>query len=878
MFYRKFGRESCWEAIGPAREVFKQISEEIKIYLEKNSEPVPYPGVTWTIYMIGRSMDTARPTLLFCFKISKVRKQIRDQIKQSGILNSYPGVRIGDADRPPDFDYVIDLSLVKPDEVFPVDSTTNEQRNYSLLQGYQYSSLNSVDSNFRLLKIHKREESQISCRLISASLENPPPYIAILGEFAVTSYHHTKISLRVDDKSYDVPIEIAHILERFSSQSDQTMALWIDALCINHNNPEALSKELEIVPKVHLKATKSLPPCDMESGANDAVVYRQTNDLDIASNIFVCKYVRNVFTLWKATAGGMFSWQGITYLTTIAHGFPGSETVSTMPDARGELLQDHAESHEDSDENRSEYSIADDSNFDVDDEQLMDTTSRGSWTPQMMHSINSDETTASTENSGQTQHEASSDIVIHTVGQGMIISQAESLLGHDHPDILKASPTTASLSKRIYAGDLVHPALHLLPIGRFIESGLSSECLDYNLIQVKPSLSRRFNQITLDLDYKTTIIYPHRVAGTLLDTNVLAVTGSTGVMTGRLCGTPTFVQVNARSQELWTVRLNGQLQLGDSGSLVVDVENGNILGHVISGSPGTGVAYIVPMYQILDDISKRLRFDLEVSTRQQVGNLSMKQHGATSQVTDSDVQNGRNILDFFTFSNSTATANSRGFYESRRRDDSSTLVNSNRSQITPVERKTLPEQQPSEPASDEIKNHRARELYDLASSKMRQLIYKLPIFAHKKNSQSVRQTTSPITKLKVEDFSSLWLSDVFVLAHRKGENDHPIPKVAMCTIDTGNMLGNLVSREFAVQELGLLDSDFRVLSEHERRGTLGIAGQRNVPESAVYLTWYHKQGARILHNMRFLVVPSLQADLVLGASSISKHRLLEEHM
>lgn len=109
---------------------------------------------------------------------------------------------------------------------------------------------------------------------------------------------------------------------------------------------------------------------------------------------------------------------------------------------------------------------------------------------------------------------------------------------------MKASHISASPSRQIYVGSLVQFTLRLSPIGRLIASGLSNCHLDYNLIEVKSPFPRLFNQITSHLDYKTTIIYPHRVAGTLLDTNVFAVTGSTGVMTGRLCGTPNFARVD----------------------------------------------------------------------------------------------------------------------------------------------------------------------------------------------------------------------------------------------------------------------------------------------------------------------------------------------
>lgn len=126
VFHRKLGRYSCWEVVGLAREDFDRISDEIKIYLERNSDPAPYP-VIWTMYMIGRLENTARPTIMFCSKDKASRKTIRDVIEKSGILNGYPGVGVGDPDRPPDFDYLVPLAIA---EERPVVETSLAPRYY----------------------------------------------------------------------------------------------------------------------------------------------------------------------------------------------------------------------------------------------------------------------------------------------------------------------------------------------------------------------------------------------------------------------------------------------------------------------------------------------------------------------------------------------------------------------------------------------------------------------------------------------------------------------------------------------------------------------------------------------------------------------------
>ncbi|KAN0099958.1 hypothetical protein V8E51_013733 [Hyaloscypha variabilis] len=109
-FYRKMGRDSsCWEAVGPARETFIRIADEIKNHLEKASESVPQ-AVTWTMYMIGKTKDTAEPMIVFCCRESASRKQVRKTVEESGIFQRYPGIRVGDASRPLDFDQLVQLA------------------------------------------------------------------------------------------------------------------------------------------------------------------------------------------------------------------------------------------------------------------------------------------------------------------------------------------------------------------------------------------------------------------------------------------------------------------------------------------------------------------------------------------------------------------------------------------------------------------------------------------------------------------------------------------------------------------------------------------------------------------------------------------------
>lgn len=88
-FITKIGDQSCWKADGPARAAFLIIGHRIKQYLDKCSESA-HTWVTWSIYMVGDTPETAIPTIIFCCENEQYRKDIRDTIKNSNLLDGFP--------------------------------------------------------------------------------------------------------------------------------------------------------------------------------------------------------------------------------------------------------------------------------------------------------------------------------------------------------------------------------------------------------------------------------------------------------------------------------------------------------------------------------------------------------------------------------------------------------------------------------------------------------------------------------------------------------------------------------------------------------------------------------------------------------------------
>ncbi|KAG4256823.1 hypothetical protein FPRO03_03833 [Fusarium proliferatum] len=116
--YLRGGRYRCWEAAGPARQAFRELSPDIKDFLETSSIP-PTDIVSWSIYMVGHNERNAAPKLLICSTDSKTRKNIRQLIKESRIMDKYPGIGLGDVSALPDRPIIRELSREAIEALLP---------------------------------------------------------------------------------------------------------------------------------------------------------------------------------------------------------------------------------------------------------------------------------------------------------------------------------------------------------------------------------------------------------------------------------------------------------------------------------------------------------------------------------------------------------------------------------------------------------------------------------------------------------------------------------------------------------------------------------------------------------------------------------------
>ncbi|KAK4213371.1 hypothetical protein QBC37DRAFT_286012, partial [Rhypophila decipiens] len=124
-------RLDCWEATGPARRVFSnRLGLEIAEYLDCNSVLCESGSIFhMSLYMVGASRSRAKPTLMFVSGDAKVRKDAFNTIKQSKILDAYPGFALAHIPLEAEYENFQQLAGVKGetriDQTTPSDTSPN---------------------------------------------------------------------------------------------------------------------------------------------------------------------------------------------------------------------------------------------------------------------------------------------------------------------------------------------------------------------------------------------------------------------------------------------------------------------------------------------------------------------------------------------------------------------------------------------------------------------------------------------------------------------------------------------------------------------------------------------------------------------------------
>ncbi|KAJ3535287.1 hypothetical protein NM208_g7196 [Fusarium decemcellulare] len=106
---------------------------------------------------------------------------------------------------------------------------------------------------------------------------------------------------------------------------------------------------------------------------------------------------------------------------------------------------------------------------------------------------------------------------------------------------------------------------------------------------------------------------------------VLATPESTHCLRGIFVGSETIVKIpgSPSPYAAWVLRMEQPwlIQPGDSGSWAFDAHSGNLLGVLIAGCPDLQEAYILPAYEIIQDIKVQLKKPVGLANCHRIGNV-----------------------------------------------------------------------------------------------------------------------------------------------------------------------------------------------------------------------------------------------------------------
>ncbi|KAL6707081.1 hypothetical protein ACN47E_004833 [Coniothyrium glycines] len=90
-----------WRPTGPALEIYESVSPDISNLLNLVFEDTYSSAIYFRLYMIGRSANTAWPTIMFFCEEAEPRKKAKKAVEKDGILERLPGFRTGHYPRQP---------------------------------------------------------------------------------------------------------------------------------------------------------------------------------------------------------------------------------------------------------------------------------------------------------------------------------------------------------------------------------------------------------------------------------------------------------------------------------------------------------------------------------------------------------------------------------------------------------------------------------------------------------------------------------------------------------------------------------------------------------------------------------------------------------
>ncbi|KAL0931131.1 heterokaryon incompatibility protein [Colletotrichum truncatum] len=113
---------------------------------------------------------------------------------------------------------------------------------------YRYNELG--ESEFRLVRVLPARMSKIKCEVVHASISSPPRYIAI--SYAWGDAGDTR---RLELEGADIPVSVSlHGALDAVRQKNEIVTVWVDALCIDQQNRDERTRQVQLMTKIYSKA------------------------------------------------------------------------------------------------------------------------------------------------------------------------------------------------------------------------------------------------------------------------------------------------------------------------------------------------------------------------------------------------------------------------------------------------------------------------------------------------------------------------------------------------------------------------------------------------------------------------------------------------
>ncbi|KAI1281447.1 heterokaryon incompatibility protein-domain-containing protein [Xylaria sp. FL0933] len=114
---------------------------------------------------------------------------------------------------------------------------------------YQYDPLGPFE--FRLVRILSKKMTTIKCEIESKSLIDPPAYTAISYAWGDAD---NKRSIQIGKTKISVAASLFGALDAIR-QREEDVLVWVDALCIDQQNRDERSKQVQLMTEIYAKAT-----------------------------------------------------------------------------------------------------------------------------------------------------------------------------------------------------------------------------------------------------------------------------------------------------------------------------------------------------------------------------------------------------------------------------------------------------------------------------------------------------------------------------------------------------------------------------------------------------------------------------------------------